>query len=389
MTHQTSDRLAKLPPYPFVQLDRLKAEALGRGEDVINLGIGDPDLPTPDIIVNALADAARNPANHQYPLGGGLPQFRAEVASYYHRTRGITLDPKTEVCALIGSKEGIAHFPLAFVNPGDVVLVPEPCYPVYRSSTIFAGGEPVTMPLTAENAFLPDLDAVPESVYQRTKLMFLNYPNNPTAAMAPGEFFERVIAKASKHGFIVLHDAAYLDMVYFGGKAISFLEVPGAREVGIELHSLSKTFNMTGWRIGFAVGNKELVAGLLNIKSNVDSGVFNAVQHAGIVALQNYDILIADSIVTYENRVKAVDEGIRGLGWHDFTSPRSTFYVWIRCPQGRTSIQMVMDLLRECAIVTTPGTAFGAGGEGFFRLALTTSETRIREALARIKKVGL
>ena len=389
MSHRLSDRLAKLPPYPFVELDRMKREAIEKGVDIINLGIGDPDQPTPQRIIDALAEAANDPTNHQYPLGTGLADFRREVAHYYLRFHRVTLDPAREVGALIGSKEGIAHFPLAFANPGDVVLYPDPGYPVYQSSAIFAGAEPVAMPLLAENGFLPDLDAIPADVLRRTRLMFLNYPNNPTAALAGMEFFEKVVALAGKHGFIVLHDAAYLDIAFFGEKPLSFLSVPGAREVGLELHSLSKTFNMTGWRIGFVAGNPELVAGLMAIKANVDSGVFNVVQRAGIEALQNIDILLPEIISVYEARLKVLDEGIRSLGWTDFTSPRSTFYVWVRNRGGRSSFEMTKVLLEECGIVTTPGTAFGAHGEGFFRIALTTSAERIREAVERIRKAGL
>lgn len=388
MNFEQSKRLQLLPPYVFLEIDALKRDAIARGEDIIALGIGDPDKPTPQIIIDALAEAANDPSTHQYPIGAGMIELRREIAHYYARTRNVELDPASEVLALIGSKEGIGHFPLAFVNPGDVVLVPEPGYPVYNSATVFAGAEPYVMPLIAENDFLPDLEAIPEQVYARTKLMFLNYPNNPTAAFATVDFFERVIAKAKKHGFIVLHDAAYLDMAFGGRKALSFLEVPGARDVGIELHSFSKTFNMTGWRLAFAVGNKSLLAGLLNIKSNLDSGAFHAIQRAGIVALQNLDKIVPGILEVYEKRLKVLNEGIQKLGWKDYTAPQGTFYVWLRTRGGRSSVAMTKDLIRECAIVTTPGTGFGAAGEGFFRIALTQSEERIREACERMKAKG-
>jgi LL-diaminopimelate aminotransferase len=300
----------------------------------------------------------------------------------------VTLDPKTEVGALIGSKEGIGHFPLAFVNPGDIVLIPEPGYPVYRSATIFAGGEPYTMPLLPENSFLPDIEAIPERVYQRTKLMFLNYPNNPTAAFATREFFERVIEKARKYGFIVMHDAAYLDMAYTDQQAVSFLEMPGAMEVGMEMHSLSKTFNMTGWRIAFAAGNASLIQGLLKIKNNVDSGVFTAIQRAGIVALQNYDKLVPPLRAMYRKRLEAVDAGMKMLGWEDYKRPQGTFYVWLKTRGGRGSMDMTREIIEKCAVVTTPGNGFGQVGEGYFRLALTTSDDRITEACQRMKKAG-
>jgi len=381
----TAERLQMLPPYLFVELDRLKQESLARGEDVINLGIGDPDLPTPQLIIDALKEAAQDAANHQYPSGAGCLEFRQEVASYYERTRGIILDPQTEVGALIGSKEGIGHFPLAFVNPGDVVLIPEPGYPVYRSATIFAGGEPYTMPLLQENGFLPDLEAIPEAVYAKTKVMILNYPNNPTAAFATREFFEAVIKKAQQFGFIVLHDAAYLDISYTDKQALSFMELPGAKEVGIEMHSLSKSFNMTGWRIAFAVGNPSLIKGLLAVKSNLDSGAFTAVQKAAAVALRNYENLVSGLLKVYQGRLNAVDEGMAKLGWSDYRRPDGTFYVWLKNRPGYSSMDMTRTLIEKCAIVTTPGNGFGEQGEGYFRLALTTSEDRIREACDRIK----
>jgi len=385
---QFADRLRQLPPYLFVELDRLKTAAIERGEDVINLGIGDPDQPTPEIIRDALKEAVEDFSTHQYPSGVGLLQLRKEIAGYYECTRNVKLDPATEVGTLIGSKEGIGHFPLAFVNPGDVVLFPEPGYPVYRSATIFAGGEPYVMPLLPENQFLPDIDGIPASVYERTKLMILNYPNNPTAAFANREFFERVIRKARQYGFIVLHDAAYLDMTYGEEQAISFLEVPGAKEVGLEMHSLSKTFNMTGWRVAFAAGNAQLIKGLLNIKSNLDSGVFTAVQKSAIVALQNYEKLIPAQLELYRKRLAAVDQGMQELGWDDYRRPQGTFYVWLKTRGGRGSMEMTRELIEKCAIVTTPGNGFGEQGEGYFRLALTTSEDRILEACRRMKKAG-
>lgn len=388
MPFQVSQRLQKLPPYVFLEIDKLKTAAIERGEDIINLGIGDPDKPTPKLIIEAMHEATQDARNHQYPLGAGLIEFRRAVADYYKRTRNVELDPAKEVMALIGSKEGIGHFPLAFVDPGDVVLIPEPGYPVYNSATIFAGGTPHIMPLMAENNFLPDLEAIPDDVYRKTKLMILNYPNNPTAAFATREFFEQVIQKARKHGFIVLHDAAYLDMTYGDEPAVSFMEMTGAKEVGIEIHSLSKSFNMTGWRVAYAVGNADVIAGLINLKSNLDSGVFTAIQRAAIVALTNFEQLIPEVLETYKARLVTFNEGISDLGWSDYVPPQGTFYVWLRTRGGRTSMQMVKDLIEHCAIITTPGTGFGAAGEGFFRFALTTTEDRIREACSRMKKAG-
>jgi LL-diaminopimelate aminotransferase len=382
-------RFAQLPPYIFVELDRLRAEAVSRGEDIINLGIGDPDQPTPRPVVEALIEAAQNPAYHRYPSNSGLPAFRQAAADYYARIHGVTLDPDSEVATLIGSKDGIAHMPLAYADPGDVVLVPEPGYPVYRSSALFAGAEPYTMPLRRENGFLPDLDAIPDAVYARTKIMFLNYPNNPTAAFATREFFDAVIERAAKHGFIVVHDAAYIDVCFGGEPALSFLSVPGGREVGIEMCSLSKTFNMTGWRIGFVAGRSDLVRGLSGFKANMDSGVFNAVQAAGAVALNQYETLVPAINRTYLERVEVLTAGIQELGWSDFTPPRGTFYAWLQTRGGMSSMQMTKLLLERAGVVVVPGLAFGAQGEGYFRMAMTTTAARISEACQRIKKANL
>jgi LL-diaminopimelate aminotransferase len=384
-----SERLRKVPPYIFVELDRLKKEAIERGEDVISLSIGDPDLPTPPVIVEALAEAAAKPENHCYPLGTGKPAFREEIAHYYESRHGVKLDPATQIVALIGSKEGIGHLPLALINPGDVVLCPEPGYPVYQISTLFAGGQPYVLPLKADNGFLPDLDAVPQDVLQRTRLIWLNYPNNPTATFAPMDFFEKVVWLAKKHGFVVAHDAAYLDIAFPGEKPHSFLETPGAMDVGIELHSFSKTFNMTGWRLGLAAGNPEIVAALAAIKSNLDSGVFGAVQDAGIVAMRHFDALVPPILDVYRRRRDVLLGGLERIGWKNHTRPEGTFYVWLPTLGGRTAMEMTMELLRRCAVMVTPGTAFGASGEGFIRIALTAPEERICEALERIERTNL
>lgn len=386
---EPAERLKKLPPYLFVELDRLKGEAIARGVDIINLGIGDPDLPTPQLIIDAMKEAVQDGRNHQYPSGVGCDEFRQEVASYYKRTRNIDLDPATEVGSLIGSKEGIGHFPLAFVNPGDVVLIPEPGYPVYRSATTFAGGVPYTMPLREDNAWLPDLDVIPEEVLLKTRVMILNYPNNPTGAVATREFFAKAIALARRHEFIILHDAAYLDMAFTDSPAISFLELPGARDVGIEMHSLSKTFNMTGWRLAFVAGNPSLIRGLMSIKNNLDSGAFTAIQKAGVVALRNLEQLLPQTLNVYRRRFDALEEGMQKLGWTEFHRPEGTFYTWLRNRGGLSSMDMTRTLIEQCGIVTTPGNGFGECGEGYFRLALTTSEDRISEACDRIAKSGL
>jgi LL-diaminopimelate aminotransferase len=385
MRIERSDRIKKLPPYLFVELDKAKRNARQEGRDIIDLGIGDPDIPTPNFIIDALAKAARDPKNHRYPLDQGLPEFRNAIASWFKKRYGVTLDPETEILPLIGSKEGIAHMPLAFVNPGDAVLVPDPCYPPYKSGTYFAGGEPVIMPLTQENGFLPDIKAVNHAIIHKVRMIFINYPNNPTGAVCDKKFFKNVVDFANKHNIIVCQDAAYSEMGYDGYKAPSILEVEGAKDVAIEFHSLSKTFNMTGWRIGFACGNRELIEGLAKIKSNMDSGVFFAIQWAGVAALSNYDKHIRSVSKIYEERRDVLVNGLRKLGW-EITPPSATFYVWTRVPPRYTSATFSKALLEKCDIVATPGNGFGATGEGYVRFALTVDKKRIAEAVDRIRK---
>ncbi len=376
-----ADRLSSLPPYLFARIDAMKAEKARSGADIIDLGVGDPDLPTPPHVVEALCAAARDPANHHYPSYAGMPAFREAVAGWYGRRFGVDLDPGTEVLALMGSKDGIAHVPEAFVNPGDVVLAPSPGYPVYRTSTLFAEGVLHELPLTAENNFLPDLDAVPADVARRAKLLFVNYPNNPTSAVAPPSFYDEVVAFAREHGIVVVSDNAYSEIAYDGYRAPSFLETDGAMEVGVEMHSLSKTYNMTGWRIGMAVGNPEILAGLGRVKTNVDSGVFDAVQHAGIAALSGPQDCVAAACRVYEERRDVLVRGLRALG-HDLAAPKATFYVWLPVED---SMAFAARLLDEAAIVATPGVGFGPHGEGYVRFALTRPVERIEEALARME----
>ncbi len=380
-------RLKKLPPYLFAEIDRQKKEARARGVDLIDLGIGDPDLPTPAHVIDALARAAREPKNHRYPDYEGLLAFRDAAAAWYRRRFGVTLDPATEVLTLIGSKEGTAHIPLAFVNPGDVVLVPDPGYPVYAAGTWFAGGEPYFLPLRAERGFLPDLDAVPADVLRRARMLFLNYPNNPTAAVATREFFAEVVAFARRHDVIVCHDAMYSELSFDGCEPPSFLQVPGAREVGVEFHSCSKTYSMTGWRIGFVVGNREVLAGLGRVKTNVDSGVFQAVQEAGIAALTGPQDYVAQIRAVYQERRDLVVAGLRKLGL-PVTPPRATFFVWAPVPDGSDSRKWASRLLQDVGVVVTPGVGFGAAGEGYYRIALTVDRTRIAEAMDRLGRLS-
>lgn len=385
---ELAERLRRLPPYLFAEIDRKKREVRARGVDVIDLGIGDPDLPTPPHIVQALQKAAPDPENHRYPSYEGMPAFRQAVADWYAKRFNVRLDPEQEVLTLIGSKEGTAHMPLAFVNPGDVVLVPDPGYPVYAAGTWFAGGEVHWMPLRRENRFLPDLDAVPVNVARRAKLMYLNYPNNPTSAVATRDFFVRAVAFARSHGILVCHDLMYSELKFDGFEPPSILEVEGAREAAVEFHSLSKTYSMTGWRLGFCVGNASAVAGLGKIKTNVDSGVFPAVQHAGIAALTGPQEATEQYRRTYQQRRDIVVEGLRALGW-EVDVPRATFFVWAPVPDGLDSRRFATRLLEEVGVVVTPGVGFGPSGEGFYRIALTVAEARLAEAMKRLKGLHL
>ena len=366
---EPAGRIKTLPPYLFAAIDEMKKKAIARGVDIINLGIGDPDLPTPAPIVERLRQEAGNAKHHQYPSYEGMLSFRQAVADWYKRRFGVSLNPADEVLTLIGSKEGIGHVPLAFVDPGDVVLVPSPGYPVYPVGTGFAGGVPYVMPLTKANHFLPDLQAVPKDVARKAKMMFLNYPNNPTSATAGKDFFKRVIEFANEHRIIVCHDAAYSEIYFDGRKPASFLEVDGAKEVGVEFHSLSKTFNMTGWRIGFAVGNKQVLAGLGKVKSNLDSGVFQAVQEAGIVGLRDGDALAEGIRSVYQERRAALLPGLTRIGL-EVEPLHGGFCAWITVPKGFTSATFTAHLLEKAGIVTTPGNGFGEAGEGYIRMTL-------------------
>jgi len=384
---EKAQRLKKLPPYLFKEIDRKKEEVMSRGVDIIDLGVGDPDLPTPAHIIKALTRAAEDPANHRYPSYSGMHDFKYAVTEWYRERFGVELDPHMEVVSLIGSKEGIAHFPLAFIDPGDVALVPSPAYPVYHIATLFAGGESYFMPLISLNEFLPDLDAIPAETAARAKVMFLNYPNNPTAAVADLEFFDRIVEFAGRHNIAVCHDAAYTEMAFDGYRPPSFLAAAGAKEVGIEFHSLSKTYNMTGWRIGFAVGNRDLIDGLGTIKSNVDSGVFQAVQIAGIEALRKDQACVGDMIEVYSRRRDVMVSGLREAGF-ELEAPKATFYLWIKVPTGFTSTELASRFLEQ-GVVVTPGNGFGDPGEGYFRVAVTQKKERLLEAIDRIKAMKL
>jgi LL-diaminopimelate aminotransferase len=359
---------------------------IAAGVDVIDLGVGDPDLPTPAHIVEAMREAVCDPRTHHYPSYAGMPEFRKAAAEWCKKYKGIELDPATEVLSLIGSKEAVAHIPIAFVNPGDVVLYTDPGYPVYKIGTLFADGEPYPLPLKAEENFLPDLDSIPKDILKRAKLFFFNYPNNPTAATADMEFFNKVVKFCKKHDIIAVHDNAYSQMTYDGYESPSFLAAKGAMDIGIELYSHSKTYNMTGWRLGFAVGNSDLIKGLGKVKSNVDSGVFDSIQIAGIAALNCSQACVEETNKIYEERRDALIEGLTAMGL-EVKPPKATFYIWAPVPKGFTSISFAKLLLEEAGIVATPGVGFGEAGEGYIRFALTKPVERIKEAVERMKKL--
>jgi len=381
---EEAQRIQSLPPYLFARIDEKIANAKTKGVDVISLGIGDPDLPTPDHIIDELVKAARNPENHRYPSYVGMLEFRQAVAEWYKRRSNIVLDPNKEVVTLIGSKEGIAHIAFCYLNPGDVALIPDPGYPVYGVGALLAGGVPYIMPLKEENGFLPDLDMITEEVAIKAKIMFLNYPNNPTGAIADESFYLKVIAFAKKYDIIVCHDGPYSEIAFNGYKPLSFLEVPGAKDVGIEFHSMSKTYNMTGWRIGWAAGNARVIEALGRIKSNIDSGVFQAIQEAAIEGLLGNQEIVQELCKIYQERQDIVIEGLTALGWN-VERPKATIYVWPKVPKGFTSTSFCELVLDKTGVVLTPGNGYGEYGEGYFRISLTINTERLREALGRIK----
>jgi len=385
---KVASRLSRLPPYLFAELDRLKREMQDRGVDVISLGIGDPDLPTPPNIVKACQEAVESPVNHRYPDYQGLDRFREAVSKWYQSRFEVSLNPQTEACALIGSKEGIANFPVAVLDPGDIVLIPDPGYPVYYSGCVFNGGEPYFMPLRKENAFLPDLSRIPAQVARRAKLMWLNYPNNPTAATTDKVFLQHAVQFCLAHEIILAHDFAYSEIAFDNYRAPSVLEVEGARECAIEFHSLSKTYSMTGWRVGFAVGNSQLIAALGAVKTNIDSGVFQAVQEAAIAGLTGSDDSVKRYCAIYQERRDLMVDALRSIGL-ECELPRATFYIWASVPSNYTSASFAERVLRETGVVITPGSGFGKSGEGYVRFSLTVPSERLREAVKRIKALRI
>ncbi len=386
MKIELSVRLKKLPPYLFAQIDKAKREAREEGRDLIDLGIGDPDMPTPDNIINKLRVAAGDPKNHKYALDQGMPILRQAIADWYKSRFNVTLNPQTEILPLIGSKEGIAHMPIAFLNGGDYCLSPDPGYPPYHGSTVLAGGKVFNMQLLEKNDFLPNFKKIPAGIRKKARMMFLNYPNNPTGATADENFYQKALTFARRNNIIIAHDAAYSEMSYDNYKPMSFLEVDGARDAGVEFHSLSKTYNMAGWRVGWVCGNSQIVSAIAKVKSNIDSGIFSAIQVAGIEALTGPQGHIEKMRELYQERRDLICSGLKSLGWN-FRKPKATFYVWVTVPKKYTSCEFSRFLLDKCNIVATPGVGFGVFGEGYIRFALTVSNERILEALERLKKV--
>lgn len=384
-----SSKFKKLPPYLFAEIDRKVAEAKAKGVDIISLGIGDPDLPTPAMIVEAMQKAVADADTHNYPPYHGTQEFRQSAANWMQNRFGVTVNPETQVLSLIGSKEGIAHMILTYVeSEEDVVLCPSPGYPVYENYTLLCGGTPYTMPLLPENGMAPDLNAIPEAIAKRAKLLWLNYPNNPTGAIISEEKIKEVITYCKKYDILLCHDNAYSEMTYDGYKAPSFLAYEGAEDVCVEFFSLSKMYNMTGWRVGFATGNTVAVQALGTLKNNTDSGVFKAVQKAAAVGLDHSDVLTRDLNAIYGSRRKLFVEGLRDLGW-DIPMPEATFYLWLPVPKGMSSVDFVSLMLEKAGIVVPPGNGYGSVGEGYFRVALTVPEARLTEALARMKEAGI
>ena len=381
---QFSSRLGKLAPYPFVEISRIIAAKRAAGADVVTFGIGDPDIPTPQPIIDRLLAASQDPPNHRYPETDGLPEMRRAIAHWYENRFGVTLDPDTEVLPLIGAKEGIGHAAFCFLDPGDLALVPDPAYPVYGVGTMFAGAESHIMPLYERNGWLPELDAIPSDAARAAKLMWLNYPNNPTSVTATQEDFASAISFCRENDIALLHDAAYSEVGYDGYKPGSFLQVDGAKDIGLEFHSLSKTYNMTGWRIGMAVGNAEMIKALFQIKANLDSGIPQAIQEMAMEALTGPQDCVDDNVVIYQRRRDRVLSALSALGLAAET-PRASLYVWARVPEGYTSAELAARLLEETDIVVTPGSSYGTYGEGYIRLSLTTPDEQVEKGCQRLE----
>lgn len=387
---QFAKRLDRIPPYLFAEINRKQNELVTKGVDIINMGVGDPDKPTPAHIVQVMHEAIDDASNHNYPPYQGTQEFREAVAKWMEQRFGVTgLNPNTEIVSSVGSKEAIHNTFLAFVEAGDYTLIPDPGYPVYQTSTIFAGGESFTMPLKAENNFLPDLSVIPEEVARKAKLLWINYPNNPTGAIATTEFFTELVAFCKEYNILLCHDNAYSEIAYDGYKPPSILQIPGAKDIAIEFHSLSKSYNMAGWRIGFVVGNAIGIKGLTQVKSNIDSGVFKAIQACAIAAYSSTNEAKHQAAMSvYQDRRDIIIQGLQSLGW-PIQPPKASLYIWVPIPPGYSSAEFVTLLLDKCGIIVAPGNGYGAGGEGFFRIALTITDERLRAGIQRLKDAGI
>jgi len=378
-----SQRVEHLPPYLFVEINKKIAEKRAKGEDVVSFAIGDPDIPTPSHIIARLCQAAQDPANHRYPETEGLPELRQAVAEWYKKRFDVSLDAGLEVLPLIGSKEGIAHIALCFIDYQDIALIPDPAYPVYSISTMLAGGRPYYMPLTEQNNFLPDLKRIPADILKRVKLLWLNYPNNPTGAVADLDFFNRVVEFAQQHDLAVCHDGPYSEVAFDDYRPVSFMQAEGAREIGVEFHSLSKSYNMTGWRIGMVVGNAKMVDALKRVKSNLDSGIPQAIQYAAIEALTGSQDCIQEHNAIYQRRRDLVVDMLNSIGL-EAKPPRAGLYIWAKVPEGYSSTDFATDLLEKVRVVVTPGVGYGKNGEGYVRLSLTIPDARLVKGLSRL-----
>ncbi|MDJ0799233.1 MAG: aspartate aminotransferase [Calothrix sp. MO_167.B12] len=385
---EPAERIQTLPTYVFAHLDELKAKERKKGQDLIDLGMGNPDGATPEPVVEAAIAALRNPDNHGYPPFEGTPSFRRAITDWYRRRYGVLLNPETEALPLLGSKEGLAHLAMAYVNPGDFVLVPSPAYPAHFRGPMLAGGKVHSLVLKPENNWLIDLAAIPDTIAQQAKILYFNYPSNPTAATAPREFFQDIVAFARKHEIILVHDLCYAELAFDDYKPTSLLEIPGAKEIGVEFHTLSKTYNMAGWRVGFVVGNSQIIKGLGTLKTNLDYGLFSVLQVAGEAALQLSDKYLQQVQQRYRTRRDFLIQGLAQLGW-DVPKTRATMYLWVKCPPGIGSTEFVLDVLQKTGVVFTPGNAFGPGGEGYVRISLIQDCDRLQEVIRRFKQAGI
>jgi len=382
---RTAKRIESLPPYLFVEITKKIAEKKAKGEDVISFAIGDPDIPTPPHIIERLLQAAQDPVNHRYPESDGLPELRQAIAEWYNKRFNVSLDPDKEVAPLIGAKEGIAHIALCFIDPGDIALVPDPGYPVYSVGTLLTGGQPYYLPLTEKNKFLPDYNSIPEHTIKKAKLLWINYPNNPTGAIADLDFFNRTIEFARQHDLAICHDAPYTEVAFDGYQPLSFMQADGAKEVGVEFHSLSKSYNMTGWRIGMAVGNATMIDALKRVKSNLDSGIPQAIQYAAIEALTGPQGCIPKHNAIYQRRRDLLVDTLNKIGL-EAKPPKASLYVWAKVPEGYTSMKFASDLLEQLGVVVTPGIGYGKNGEGYVRLSLTISDAGLVKGLSRLSE---